>query len=174
MNDFGLITDNGTIRFERLFPGPAERVWDHLTKSEHLASWLACGEVQLRRGGYVELSFEVIEGTDRVVAGLPVNGVVTRCHPPDSLAFTWTDANTMSRVAFELERRHSQVHFLLTHADLPLRATAKCCASWHAHLNILRARLCSEQTEPFATGFRQVFAYYERQRDARLQRAKAS
>jgi len=27
MDDYGIITEPGTIRFERLLPGPIERVW---------------------------------------------------------------------------------------------------------------------------------------------------
>lgn len=171
MSDFGLIAENGTIRFERLFPGPVEKVWDYLTKPELLVSWLAQGEVQLRVGGFVELAFDVTEESDRTMAGLAVSGVVIRCHPPESLAFTWTDAVTMSRVMFELERRQSQVLFLLTHAGLSVDRTAKCSASWHAHLNILQAHLRNEPKEPFAVEFSRVITHYEEECDARI-RAK--
>jgi hypothetical protein len=55
MNDFGKIVDSSTVRFERLLPGPIERVWDHLTKPEFLATWLAVGQMDARVGGRVEL-----------------------------------------------------------------------------------------------------------------------
>ncbi|HUK06032.1 MAG TPA: SRPBCC domain-containing protein, partial [Burkholderiales bacterium] len=44
-----------TIRFERLLPGPIERVWEYLTVSEKRAAWLAAGEFDLRVGGRIEL-----------------------------------------------------------------------------------------------------------------------
>jgi hypothetical protein len=31
---FGVLIEPGTIRFERILPGPIERVWDYLTDSE--------------------------------------------------------------------------------------------------------------------------------------------
>ncbi len=174
LSDFGLIADIGTIRFGRLFSVRVDQLWDYLTKPELLSSWLAGGEIQLRVGGYVDLSFDVIEGADRAVAGLPISGVVTRCHPPESLAFTWTDTNTISHVAFEIERQHSEVLFLLTHADLPIDRAVTCAASWHAHLDILEARLRNDRAESHGNCFRRVISHYEHHRDARMLRAKAS
>jgi hypothetical protein len=104
---------------------------------------------------------------------LDISGFVTRCHPPESLAFAWTDAKTISRVLFEIERRPSHVLFLLTHAGLPMGQTSKCSASWHAHLDILQARLDNKQAEPYATTFRRVISLYEKQRDVRTWGAEA-
>ena len=47
----GEILDAGTIRFERLLPGPIERVWAFLTESEKRKLWLAAGDFELRPGG---------------------------------------------------------------------------------------------------------------------------
>ena len=47
-----------TIRFERLLPGPLERVWAYLTESKKRATWLAGGEFDLRVGGRIELIFD--------------------------------------------------------------------------------------------------------------------
>ena len=49
--DRGTITEAGTIRFERLLPGPIERVWAYLTESDKRAKWLAAGDMDLRPGG---------------------------------------------------------------------------------------------------------------------------
>jgi uncharacterized protein YndB with AHSA1/START domain len=40
MADLGQVIDGDAVRFERLLPGLIERVWDFLTKPEHLATWL--------------------------------------------------------------------------------------------------------------------------------------
>jgi uncharacterized protein YndB with AHSA1/START domain len=40
MADLGQVIHGDAVRFERLLPGPIERVWDFLTKPEHLATWL--------------------------------------------------------------------------------------------------------------------------------------
>ena len=47
-----------TIRYERLLPGPVERVWAYLTESKKRATWLAAGEFDLRVGGKARLKFD--------------------------------------------------------------------------------------------------------------------
>ena len=34
----------GTVKMERLLPGPVERAWAYLTESDKRATWLAAGE----------------------------------------------------------------------------------------------------------------------------------
>ncbi|MFY0535722.1 SRPBCC domain-containing protein [Nannocystis pusilla] len=58
MNDHGQILDPGTVRIERVLPGPIERVWRYITESELRARWLAAGEFELRPGGRAELRFD--------------------------------------------------------------------------------------------------------------------
>jgi uncharacterized protein YndB with AHSA1/START domain len=41
--EHGIITEAGAIRFERLLPGPIERVWAYITDSSKRATWLAEG-----------------------------------------------------------------------------------------------------------------------------------
>ena len=38
-----------TVEMERLLPGPIERVWEHLTQPELLASWLGDTNREIRR-----------------------------------------------------------------------------------------------------------------------------
>lgn len=161
MNAFGTIANTGTIRFERLCPGPVERVWDHLTRPHLLATWLANGEIQLRVGGYVELHFDATAGLGHARSSPVISGVVTRCQKPDSLAFYWTDAMTISNVIFELERRDSEVILLLTHAKLPRSVLSVCSASWHAHLDILEEQLRNRPSSSFPKVYESVRPHYE-------------
>ena len=39
------------VRFERLLPGPIERVWEFVTESEPRSRWLAAGPRPRPRGG---------------------------------------------------------------------------------------------------------------------------
>ena len=57
LNEFGVVTEARTLRIRRVLPGPIERVWAYLTESEKRAKWLAAGEMELRVGGRVELTF---------------------------------------------------------------------------------------------------------------------
>ena len=57
MSEYGIVTEAGAVRFERLLPGPIERVWAYLTEPEKRGTWLAAGPMELRVGGRVELNF---------------------------------------------------------------------------------------------------------------------
>ena len=48
----GEIIDRQTVRFERLLPGPIERVWAYLTESEKRRKWLASGDT-IRESGRI-------------------------------------------------------------------------------------------------------------------------
>lgn len=160
MKPFGTIANTGTIRFERLCPGPAERLWEFLTHPGLVSTWLAHGEIQLKVGGYVELHFGSV-GLGHARASRVMSGVVTRCHRPDSLAFYWTDARTISNVMFELEPRGSDVLLLLTHAKLPRSVLPSCGASWHAHLDILEEQLTNRPSSSFPAVYESVRPHYE-------------
>ena len=55
---FGRFLDGGrALRFERLFPGPIERVWDWLTKPELVELWFTEQRIEPRVGGKVEGRF---------------------------------------------------------------------------------------------------------------------
>ena len=50
-----VLTEPTTLRIQRLLPGPAERVWGYLVKSDLRRKWLASGEMPQQVGGKVEL-----------------------------------------------------------------------------------------------------------------------
>ena len=52
------MVEPGTVKMERLLPGPVERVWAYLTESDKRATWLAAGEFDLRIGGEIRLEFD--------------------------------------------------------------------------------------------------------------------
>jgi uncharacterized protein YndB with AHSA1/START domain len=58
MNDMSTSTEQGTVRLERLLPGPIERVWAYLTESDKRATWFAGGTFDLRVGGRADLHFD--------------------------------------------------------------------------------------------------------------------
>ena len=39
MDNFGKRIDAHTVRFERLLPGPVEKVWAHITETSLLPTW---------------------------------------------------------------------------------------------------------------------------------------
>jgi len=171
MSEYGVVTGAGTVRFERLLPGPVERVWAYLTESEQRGSWLAPGKMELRVGGRVELTFHHADLSGEkttparyrsVEGGDTLHGQVTRCEPPRVLSFTWDEVGQNSEVSFELTPRGEAVLLVLTHRRLGGRAERVSVASgWHTHLGILGDRLADREPLGFWSTHAQLEADYE-------------
>jgi uncharacterized protein YndB with AHSA1/START domain len=156
----GEILDAQTVRFERLLPGPIERVWVYLTESEKRRKWLAGGDMELRTGGHAELRFnhseltphkerppEKYKGYD---GGKVVVWTVTRCDAPRLLALRWGDKPDDSEVTFELEPRGRDVMLTVTHRRLGGREfVVNVGAGWQTHLGILDDHLNGRTPPPF-------------------------
>jgi uncharacterized protein YndB with AHSA1/START domain len=172
-SDHGVATAPGTLRLERLLPGPIERVWAYLTDSAKRGEWLAAGEMELREGGSVELNFQhanlsaeqtVPEKYQAHAGGSSCHGVILRCEPPRLLSYTWSEGpGEPSQVTFELTPQGASVLLVLTHSRLPNRAEMVGVASgWHAHLGILADRLAAREPRPFWSTLLQAEAEYEK------------
>ena len=158
---YGVVTEAGTIRFERLLPGPIDRVWDYLTDSEKRGRWLATGPLEQRAGGTVELRFRhadlspIVEETPErykeMEGGMTMTGQVIRCDPPRLLSFSWGGLPAKgSEVTFELEPRGDNVLLTLTHRRLTAGAEMlSVSGGWHAHLAILADNLNGVTPRPF-------------------------
>lgn len=152
MKELATLIKPSTIRFERLLPGPLERVWAYLTESKKRATWLAGGEFDLRVGGKIELHFDNESLCDekppqgaRGVGKHTFEGKITRLEPMRALAYTWNwepKASGMSEVLFELEQRGKDV-LLVIHHRLPDDADLKKAVGggWGAHTGILLDQL---------------------------------
>ena len=90
------LVEPGTVRLERLLPGPVERVWAYVTEADNRAKWLAGGEWDLRPGGKVRLEFDNNSlSSDKNPperfkndAKHEFEGVITRFEPPRLIAHT--------------------------------------------------------------------------------------
>lgn len=101
------------VQLERVLPGPIEKVWNYLTTSELLATWLAGALIDGRAGGAV--TFRKLD---------TVYGQITRCEPPSVLEYTLFPYRgkqvgergqpVSETVTFELEPRGEQVVLRLT------------------------------------------------------------
>ena len=169
MSEYGIVTEAGAVRFERLLPGPIERVWAYLTQSDKRGTWLAAGPMDLRVGGRVQLNFRhadlsaektVPERYKEHEGGHALQGSITRCDPPRLLSFTW---GNWGEVTFELTPRNDDVLLVLTHRRLGDRAaTTEVAGGWHAHLGILTDRLDGREPRPFWSTHAAVAAEYEK------------
>ncbi len=138
-----------TIRFERLLPGPVERVWAYLTESQKRATWLAAGEFDLRVGGRIELHFDNDCLTDEVPppgamgrGKHTATGKITRLEPLRVLAHTWSWEGGDSEVVYTLTPKGKDVLLALEHR-LPDDHGLKIAVGggWATHVGILADQL---------------------------------
>lgn len=172
MNDYGEMLDNTSVRFERLLPGPIERVWAYLTEGDKRARWLCGGETELTPGGHVDMLFHNASlsrsdaGPPPKYADMPeklsFTGTVVRCEPPTLLTYTWHYEDTNSEVTYELSEQADKVLLVLTHRRLtPGEEVLSVNAGWHTHLDILVDILAGEEPRPFWTTHTGLEAEYE-------------
>ena len=144
---YGVVTEAGAVRFERLLPGPIERVWAYITESDKRARWLASGPMDLRPGGEMELvwrngdlaGYEPPEELERFAGEHRMKARILRFEPPRLLVHSWGDD---AEVSYELAERGDQVLLVLTTRRLPSRSElVGVSGGWHAHLEFLAARL---------------------------------
>jgi uncharacterized protein YndB with AHSA1/START domain len=160
MSDHGVVTEAGSVRFERLLPAPIERVWDYLTRSELRRKWFAEGDMDLRPGGAVTLIFrnsELSPGDEEVpekyrkYEGFESTGDIVRADPPRLLVFNWNEeSGPPTEVSWELEPEGENTRFVLTHRRLPSREfTVGVMGGWHLHLDVLEDVLAGRPARPF-------------------------
>lgn len=171
---YGSISAPGTIRIERLLPGPIERIWSYVTEPERRRQWLAGGAIELRSGGCIEHIFrnadfagsnetapQKFASMDREIR---LAGQVRECRPPYLLVYTWNgNDDDPSEVRFELEERGKKVLLTVTHSQLAQRGMmTMVAAGWHTHLDILTALLEARTSDGFWAKFARLHAEYDR------------
>ncbi len=160
MNARGVVIAPGTIRFERLLPGPIERIWDYLTEPDKPARWFCGGAMEPRVGGRFELEFDHRRISDHPEAppapfavmaeGIRFEGRITAWDPPHRLAYVWIEgAFEESEVTFELTAAGERVRLVVTHCGLGDAGRVSASAGWHTHLDILEDDLGAQPRRAF-------------------------
>lgn len=160
MSDYGIVTEAGAVRFERLLPAPVERVWDYLTRSELRRTWFAGGDMELRPGGALTLVFrnselapdeEEMPEKYHQYEGMKSSGEIVAVEPPRRLVFNWfEESGPPTEVSWELEPRGEQTLFILIHRRLPNRAMlVDVSAGWHLHMDVLEDLLAGRERQAF-------------------------
>ena len=151
------LVEPGTVKLERLLPGPVERVWAYITESDKRAKWLAAGEFDLRVGGKVRLAFD----NSRLPNEKPLpakykdagkgqfEGVITRLEPNRLLSHTWPWKSEQSEVTYELTPRGKQVLLTIVHRRLSKELVSKVMGGWDVHSGILEDLLNGVEPRPF-------------------------
>jgi uncharacterized protein YndB with AHSA1/START domain len=157
MSDLGQTFHVLAVRFERVLPGPVERVWRHLTECDKLSGWFgADGTLEPREGGRVNF-----------MAG-HIRGVVTQWRPPRRLVYTWNvfspgeveSAYPESYLTFDLEERSGDVRLMFVHFPILERFEKQSSMGWHTFFDMLGAALRDVPVEPRGEYMRRNAARY--------------
>jgi len=157
MNRPVTMIEPGTVRLERLLPGPVERVWAYITESDKRAKWLAAGEFDLRLGGKARLQFDNSKlpndgPAPAQYAGRGMGqfeGVITRLEPNRVLAHTWTWNGGDTEVTYELSPRGKDVLLTIVHRRLGKELVPAVMGGWDVHSGILEDILKGAEPRPF-------------------------
>jgi len=131
----GELISEQAVRFVRILPGPAARVWAFLTQSARLPEWYGEGSIDPHEGGAVSLM------------GGHVRGVVTGWRPEEFLGYTWnvfSPGETQSRFAvsyleFVLSPEGDGTRLTLTHRPIPAAMQNQTMMGWHTMLDLIEA-----------------------------------
>jgi uncharacterized protein YndB with AHSA1/START domain len=166
LDAYGVLTEPATLTIQRLLPGPIERVWAYLTESDLRRQWLAAGEMEMKLGAPFEFVWRNDELTnppgqrpDGFSVEHRMQGHITELDPPNKLAITW---GSTGGVVLELKPQGNQVLLTLIHRRVPDRTTLlNVSTGWHAHLDLLVARMTGKEPAPFWESFKRLRNEYD-------------
>lgn len=164
---FGVLTSPSTLVLERTLPGPVERVWSYLVDSDLRQQWLASGTLDPKPAASFELVWrndELSKSDDKRPEGFGAEHratcQVTEVEPLRKLAYHWPG---VGNVTFELEPVGDEVILTVTHRHLANRNSSLMVgAGWHAHCDILVARMNGLKPVSYWTHWMQLRAEYDR------------
>lgn len=168
---YGALIEPATLKIERLLPGPVERVWSYLVDEDMRRRWLAAGKMEMTVGAPFEFVWRNDELTDPVGERPEdmseehrLTSRITGLETLRKLSFAWGEE---SEVTFELEPVGEEVLLTVTHRRVPTPTMLLAVsAGWHAHLDILVARMRDGTPAPFWDSWRALRSEYEKRLSA--------
>lgn len=168
---YGTMAAPDTLVIQRLLPGPIDLVWSYLTDSDLRRQWLASGDMEMEPGTPFELVWRNDELTEP--AGDRPEGFgeehrldcrMLEVDAPHRLVFAW---GARSEVAIDLVRKGDDVLLTLTHRRLADRQQASMVGpGWHAHLDVLAAKLAGRTPTPFWNEWSRLKVDYDQRNPA--------
>ena len=124
-NSLARINEEYCIEIEREYAHPVSRVWDAVTTSDGISSWMKYeATVERRIGGRIFVDFKS-EGN--------LEGVVCEWAPERVFAYTWG----LSVLKWELEPRESGTRLRFTNSYVTPDILMGFAAGWHAFIDHL-------------------------------------
>jgi uncharacterized protein YndB with AHSA1/START domain len=152
--DFGELIEPNTLKIQRRLPGSIDRVWAYLTESDLRRQWLAAGTMEMKQGAPFALTWrndKLMDDPGQAPEGFggehSMESEITELDPPHRLGFSWGGTGG---VTIELEQQGDEVLLTLIHRRLPDRSyLLNVSAGWHAHLDVLAARMAGSEPARF-------------------------
>ena len=164
MSKQGKLIGDDTVQFERLLPAPIDVVWEYLTVSDRVASWLAHADIEPHQGGSTRLQWDDWSTDEPPPNGAlhwTATGVVTRWEPPQALAYTWNQPGLPeSEITFELTPKGEETLLVLTHRRIA-KERHMFAAGWHTHLDLFATRLKGGERGEFIAEYRAMLPRYK-------------
>lgn len=165
ITDPGTLLESGALRFERLLPGPIERVWTYIVDPEKRARWF-CGGTMLtgpRETASFHFDHEAMSGEpypDRfanMAGGVTMPVAITAFETPHLIAWEWQG----ERTRIELSGAGDKVRLVLTEGPFTdAKKITGNAAGWQAHLSVLEDRLTGRPLRGFWTTHAEAEDYY--------------
>ncbi len=178
MRQHGVQLDAHTVRFERLLPGPIERVWEYLVDSDKRGEWFASGALPAKVGESFALHFRHSDLSPNKApppekfAQMDANGISGRevllaIEPPHRLVISFGhEDEKASEVEFRLVPEGNKVRLVLTHSRIPDHAYAvDVSGGWHSHLDILQDKAEGRVPPAFWDIWRKIEGVYDKRYD---------
>ena len=155
LDAYGTLIEPATLKIQRLLPGPIDRVWAYLTDGALRRQWLAAGAMDGKPGSSFEFVWRNDELTDppgQRPAHMPeehrMTCTILEFDAPRRLVISWGEKQT-GQVDFTLEEQGGKVLLTLIHRRIPDRnVLLNVSSGWHAHLDIMAARLAGTKPAP--------------------------
>lgn len=172
MNDYATYPESSVLEIYRDLPGPIERVWDYLTKSDLRQKWLCAGDVSSEVGGEVVFQFDHSRLSKHPTpdnhngsGDQYMTGIIRVYDPPHHLAFSWpsVEAEAPTEVVIKLVEIEGGVRLHLRHERLVTTDyKSGASAGWHTHLDILNDILAHRDVRDFWEHFLPLEQEYKR------------
>jgi uncharacterized protein YndB with AHSA1/START domain len=177
MSDYGIRVDDSTVRFERLLPGPIEKVWSFLADSDKRAEWFTSGALP-QVGEAFDMTFHHADYSPHKSPPPPgyenvdrepqvMRSTLLALEPPHRLAFTFGKeiaSGQYSEVDIRLTpQADGKVKLTLTHSKLPDHKYAlNISGGWHSHLTMLQYKAEGRRPPSIWDVWRQVDGVYDK------------
>jgi uncharacterized protein YndB with AHSA1/START domain len=177
MDNYGKLVNPHTVVFERLLPGPVERVFDYLWNEEKRKTWFTTGAMPTKVGERFRMHWQHREYSPHPstppdhMKEMDKNGhsdyfTLLAYEPPYRLAYTFGEEKLKgnpTEVEFLLKPEGDKVRLILTHSKVPDRSYALGVSrGWHSHLDVLEYQLKNETPPGFWDVFRRYDGVYDK------------